>query len=140
MTTLNARAAEQARAAGAHALTDVTGFGLLGHPHELALASGLAAEIDAAAVPAIDGVLELLSDERALAGGSKRNRADADTFTTLVGDGPRALRRLVLRRDDLRRAARRGRAGTGVGDRRLAGRPPRRGRARHDHRDLGVRR
>ena len=37
MTTLNDRAAEQARAAGAHALTDVTGFGLLGHLHELAV-------------------------------------------------------------------------------------------------------
>ena len=94
MTTLNARAAEQARAAGAHALTDVTGFGLLGHTHELAFASGLAAEIDAAAVPAIDGVLDLLSDERALAGGSKRNRADADTFTTW-GNVPDPLRRLV---------------------------------------------
>ena len=47
MTTLNDRAAEQARAAGAHALTDVTGFGLLGHLHELAAASGVAAEIDA---------------------------------------------------------------------------------------------
>src|ERR671922_258479 len=47
-------------AAGAHALTDVTGFGLLGHLHELALASGCAAEIDAAAIPAIDGVLDLL--------------------------------------------------------------------------------
>ena len=35
-----------------------------------------------AAVPAIDGVLDLLADERALAGGSRRNRADADTFTT----------------------------------------------------------
>jgi selenide, water dikinase len=94
MTTLNARAAEQARAAGAHALTDVTGFGLLGHTHELAFASGLAAEIDAAAVPAIDGVLDLLSDERALAGGSKRNRADADTFTTWAPAVPDALRRL----------------------------------------------
>ena len=83
MTTLNDRAAEQARAAGAHALTDVTGFGLLGHLHELAVASGLAAEIDAAAVPAIEGVLELLAGEQALAGGSRRNRADAERFTTL---------------------------------------------------------
>jgi selenide,water dikinase len=85
MATLNDVAAEQARAAGASALTDVTGFGLLGHVHELAEASGLAAEIDAAAVPAIAGVLELLADERALAGGSRRNRADADGFTTWGG-------------------------------------------------------
>jgi selenide, water dikinase len=81
MTTLNDVAARQARAAGAHALTDVTGFGLLGHLHELTAASGLAAELDAGAIPAIDGVLDLLSDERALAGGSRRNRADAESFT-----------------------------------------------------------
>src|SRR4051794_34290505 len=94
MSTLNDVAAEQARAAGASALTDVTGFGLLGHVHELAEASGLAAEIDAAAVPAIEGVLELLADERALAGGSKRNRADADSFTAW-GDVSEPRRRLV---------------------------------------------
>ena len=51
MTELNAAAATAARAAGAHGMTDVTGFGLLGHLHELALASGVSAEVDAAAVP-----------------------------------------------------------------------------------------
>ena len=94
MTTLNAEGARRARAAGAHALTDVTGFGLLGHTHELAEASGLAAEIDADAVPAIDGVLDLLSDERALAGGSRRNRGDADGWTTW-GEVDPARARLV---------------------------------------------
>jgi selenide, water dikinase len=95
MTTLNDRGAEQARAAGAHALTDVTGFGLLGHLHELAEASGLAAEIDAAAVPAIDGVLDLLAGEQALAGGSKRNRADAEGFTRWADAVPEPQRRLL---------------------------------------------
>jgi selenide, water dikinase len=95
MTTLNDRGAAAARDAGAHALTDVTGFGLLGHLHELAEASGLAAEVDAAAVPAIDGVLELLAGEEALAGGSKRNRADAERFTTWAGDVAEPRRRLV---------------------------------------------
>src|SRR3954447_15086875 len=95
MAALNARAAEQAVAAGAHALTDVTGFGLLGHAHELADASGLRAEIDAAAVPAIEGVLELLADEAALAGGSKRNRADAERWTTFGDAAPEPRRRLV---------------------------------------------
>jgi selenide,water dikinase len=95
MARLNDVAAEQARAAGAHALTDVTGFGLLGHVHELAAASGLAARIDAAAIPAIDGVLELLADDRAVAGGSRRNRADAEDFTTLAGAVPEPRRRLA---------------------------------------------
>jgi selenide,water dikinase len=95
MSTLNDVAGEQARAAGASALTDVTGFGLLGHTHELAAASGAAAEIDAAAIPAIDGVLELLSDERTLAGGSRRNRADAEGFTTWDDSVPEPQRRLA---------------------------------------------
>ncbi len=123
MTTLNARAAAQARAAGAHALTDVTGFGLLGHTHELAFASGLAAEIDATAVPAIEGVLELLSDERALAGGSKRNRADADTFTTW-GDVDDARRRLVC--DAMTSGGLLAAVSDPLEHRRLARRPPRR--------------
>ena len=88
MTTLNRDAAAAARAAGAHALTDVTGFGLLGHLHELARASGCAAEVDPLAVPAIDGVMRLLATgDRAIAGGTKRNRAYAETFTTW---GPKA--------------------------------------------------
>jgi selenide,water dikinase len=95
MTTLNDVAAAQARGAGAHALTDVSGFGLLGHLHELAAASALAAELDADAVPAIAGVLELLADDRAVAGGSRRNRADAERFTRWAPDVAEPLRRLV---------------------------------------------
>jgi selenide, water dikinase len=90
MTTLNREASAAARAAGAHALTDVTGFGLLGHLHELALASGLAAVLEAAAVPAIDGVLELFGDpgESAVAGGSRRNRAHAEGFSSFAAGVP----------------------------------------------------
>jgi selenide, water dikinase len=95
MATLNDRASAQAREAGAHALTDVTGFGLLGHVHELAAASGVAAVIEAAAIPAIDGVLELLDDDRAVAGGSRRNRADAEGFTTWADTVPEPRRRLA---------------------------------------------
>jgi selenide,water dikinase len=46
-------------------------------------------------VPAIDGVLELLEGEDALAGGSRRNRADAESFTTWSEDVPEPVRRLV---------------------------------------------
>jgi len=81
MAELNADASRAALAAGVSAMTDVTGFGLLGHLHELALASGVAAEVDAGTVPAIEGVLELLGTEDApIAGGSRRNRSWVETF------------------------------------------------------------
>jgi selenide,water dikinase len=95
MLELNRDAAAAARAAGAHALTDVTGFGLLGHLHELAAASGVAAEVDAAAVPAILGALELLEDEAAVSGGARRNAEHAAEFATFADGVPIARRRLV---------------------------------------------
>jgi selenide, water dikinase len=82
MTTLNDRAVASARRAGATALTDVTGFGLLGHLHELAHASGCAAEVAAEEVPALDGVLELT--HAAIAGGTRRNREHAESFSTFA--------------------------------------------------------
>jgi selenide,water dikinase len=95
MVELNGSAAQAASAAGAHALTDVTGFGLLGHLHSLARASGVAAEVLAAAVPAIDGVEELLADDAAVSGGSRRNRHYADGFTRWEDAVPAWRRRLV---------------------------------------------
>jgi selenide, water dikinase len=95
MTTLNADAAEAARACGADALTDVTGFGLLGHLHEVCEASGVGAEIDAAAVPALPGALELAASGKAEAGGSRRNAEDAARFTAW-GDEVAPERRALL--------------------------------------------
>jgi selenide,water dikinase len=95
MATLNDAASAAARAAGAHAMTDVTGFGLLGHLHGLARASGVAARVDAAAVPALAGVLELLEGEDAVSGGSARNREYAETFSSFAAAVPEARRRLV---------------------------------------------
>lgn len=95
MTTLNAEAAAAARACGAHALTDVTGFGLLGHLHEMCEASGLSAEIDADAVPALPGALDLAASGRAEAGGSLRNAEDAERFTVWSSDVPPERRALL---------------------------------------------
>jgi selenide,water dikinase len=81
MTALNDRAAEDAVKAGASAMTDVTGFGLLGHLHELCAASGVGAELTSEAVPAIEGALELAVDERCIAGGTRRNGAQAERYT-----------------------------------------------------------
>jgi selenide, water dikinase len=95
MTELNEAASLAAREAGARAMTDVTGFGLLGHLHELTAASGVAAEVEAAAVPAIEGALELLADDRAVAGGSRNNRRYAEEFASFDDGVDEVLRRLV---------------------------------------------
>lgn len=95
MTQLNDSASAAARTAKAHAMTDVTGFGLLGHLHSLGRASGVAAVIDASAVPAIDGVMELLENGDGVSGGSQRNRDYAETFTTF-GSGVAEARRSLL--------------------------------------------
>jgi selenide,water dikinase len=87
MTTLNREAAEQTRRAGATAATDVTGFGLLGHLHELTAASHLAATVTADAVPVLPGVLELLAhDEPPIAGGTRRNREWVEAHVTWSSD------------------------------------------------------
>ena len=72
MTTLNDRAAATAIASGAKCATDVTGFGLLGHLHKMARASGVTAVIDAAAVPYVEGAREALRDGF-VSGGTRRN-------------------------------------------------------------------
>ena len=72
MTTLNAEASRAALAAGVRCATDVTGFGLLGHLYKLARASGIAAVLDHAAVPLIDGAREAVRDGY-VPGGSRRN-------------------------------------------------------------------
>ncbi len=55
MATLNAKAAGLARRCGAVCVTDITGFGLLGHAMQLARASGVALEIGFGGVPLLDG-------------------------------------------------------------------------------------
>ena len=61
MTTLNSTASSTAKAcAGVHAITDITGFGLMGHGREMALGSGVALEIEVASVPRIEGALQAI--------------------------------------------------------------------------------
>jgi selenide,water dikinase len=77
-------------------MTDVTGFGLLGHLHELALASGVSVQVEAAAVPAIAGSVELLSlDEPPIAGGTRRNREWVSDFVDFDPSVPESLRWLL---------------------------------------------
>jgi len=73
MLLLNRHPSHVAREAGVHAVTDVTGFGLLGHAHELAELSGVAVVLSAGAVPVLPGALEY-ARRGFLTGGASRNR------------------------------------------------------------------
>jgi len=73
MLLLNRHPSHLAREAGVHAVTDVTGFGLLGHAGELAKLSGVALVLRAGAVPVLPGALEY-ARRGFLTGGASRNR------------------------------------------------------------------
>jgi selenide,water dikinase len=76
MSALNRAAGEALAASGAvRALTDVTGFGLLGHAWEMAEGSGVALRIEAARVPFLDPAVRALALENVVPGGSKANLA-----------------------------------------------------------------
>jgi selenide,water dikinase len=79
MRTLNRTAAEILVAHGIRGATDITGFGLLGHGLEMARASGTRFVFDSAALPALDGALEVASAgvETAGAGHNRRFTAGA---------------------------------------------------------------
>jgi selenide,water dikinase len=76
---------------GVHAVTDVTGFGLLGHAWEVAERSGAHLVLDAAGLPVLPGVTDV-ADSGVRTGGDPRNRAYVEGHATLAaGDAAAAL-------------------------------------------------
>lgn len=75
MQTLNRIGEDFGRIAGVHAMTDVTGFGLLGHLVELCEGSRLSAEIDSARIPILLPSLVDYHAMGAVPGGTRRNFA-----------------------------------------------------------------
>jgi hypothetical protein len=90
MAATNAAAADALRLIGPTAVVDVTGFGLVGHLHNLVRESGCAAELDLATLPLIPGVRELV-DADVIPGGSRRNRAAAAAYMTAADSAIDAL-------------------------------------------------
>ncbi len=84
MTELNDRAADALRGFEPSAVTDVTGFGLFGHAHELAERSGVRLELDAGALPSLPGALAAAS-RGIRTGGDARNREFAGRSVELDG-------------------------------------------------------
>ena len=95
MATLNAAAAEAMVAAGAKAATDVTGFGLIGHAHNLARGSGVTLAFEAARVPLFGRALELAAAGHN-SGAAKRGRAHLGAAVELAEGLDEALVRLLF--------------------------------------------
>ena len=103
MLTLNRKACEAMLAYDVHGCTDVTGFGLLGHAREMALASGVTLEIEVDRLRFLDGALIRTA-------GSHFGRAEEQSRIRFVRRGDRTriaagCRRLALRSADFRRSA-----------------------------------
>ena len=77
MLQLNRRGSELAREHGAHAMTDITGYALMGHASEVAMRSGVRLVIDAATVPLLPDALRFAA-EGATTGGGGRNKAQLE--------------------------------------------------------------
>lgn len=78
MATLNKRAADAARRAAPHAVTDVTGFGLAGHAAEMASGAGLTVVIDVPSLPLLDGAYDAAASGLVPAGTGKNRASVAD--------------------------------------------------------------
>jgi selenide,water dikinase len=99
MTTLNKAAAEVITGANnpfaVHALTDVTGFGLIGHAREMALASAVSLRVRASAVPLLAGALECVNAGY-IPGGLKANREFAECLVGYDDGIPDDLRTMLF--------------------------------------------
>ena len=94
MTTLNKTATEIAGGFEMHGLTDVTGFGLIGHARELARGSGVSLRLFASKVPLLEGALECVRHGY-IPGGLRSNRSFAEGCVEYGADVPEDLRTLL---------------------------------------------
>jgi selenide,water dikinase len=85
MLTLNRRACEAMLEYDVHGCTDVTGFGLIGHAREMAVASEVTLEMDPGAVRLLPGALDY-ARQGALPGGLKNNREFASCAVEIARD------------------------------------------------------
>jgi selenide,water dikinase len=94
MLTLNNRACEAMLRFDVHGCTDVSGFGLIGHAREMALASNVTLEIDAARLRFLPGALNY-ARQGAIPGGLKNNREFASCAVELQRELPRKMEDLL---------------------------------------------
>ncbi len=95
MLKLNRRGSELAREHGAHAMTDITGYALMGHSSEVAIRSGVRLVIDGASVPLLPDA-QRFAAEGATTGGGGRNKAQLAERVQISADLDPALVELLF--------------------------------------------
>jgi len=88
MGTLNQAAAEALHGAEPHAVTDITGFGLVGHAAEMAHASGLTLQLELTALPPLPGALKAAATGLVPAGAGKNRDSVASVLDIADGADP----------------------------------------------------
>ena len=94
MTTLNKLACEICLKHDVHAMTDVTGFGMIGHAREMALASDVGLQIAASSVPLLPGARECVAADL-IPGGLRNNRDFASSCVAVAPGVPQDLLALL---------------------------------------------
>ena len=95
MTRLNKSAAAAAQQAGAHAMTDITGYGLIGHGQEMARLSGVNLRISTSTLPWLPGAMKHAEND-VFPGGMGRNREYFESFVSFGESVSEPMRKLLF--------------------------------------------
>ncbi len=95
MTRLNRHPCHIARAVQAHALTDITGYSILGHGYEMAAAGKISLRLSAGRMPLLPGALDYAS-QGIVTGGAARNRKHLQDKVRLSDEIPEEMRHILF--------------------------------------------
>jgi selenide,water dikinase len=95
MKALNRHPSHIVRLSGASALTDITGYSLLGHAYEMAAASGVGIRIEASKVPVLPGAMDYAA-RGILTGGAGRNRTYLADKVRIATEVPEPLEHVLF--------------------------------------------
>jgi selenide,water dikinase len=95
MTTLNKAAAEAIAGFAVHSLTDITGFGLIGHAREMSLASNVALRLYASRIPLLEGALDCVRAGY-IPAGLKANREFAECVVGYADGIPEDVKTMLF--------------------------------------------
>ncbi len=95
MTRLNRHPSHVARAVEAHALTDITGYSILGHGYEMAVAGNVSFRLSASQIPLLPGAMDY-AIRGIITGGAARNRTHLHDKVTISDEVSEEMRHILF--------------------------------------------